>query len=237
MNLTIACLKYGKKYSAEYVNILRAMTKRHLSLPHTFICFTEDPEGIDPEIKTYPLPDMGLEAPNKAWWYKLKVFDPSLGLKGTLLFLDLDVVIISSIDKLFEYKPGKFCIIQDFLRVRYPDYSVRNSSVFRLEVGSYPDIWNEFVQSKEKIISSFHGDQDWITKCINDEELWPHDWIISYGWELKKRLSADEADFLSYEEHTDPPKDCAIIVFHGSPNPHDVAQAKKPDPIIKKYWH
>ena len=48
----IVCLKWGKKYSAEYVNKLYYMTQRHCKVPHEFVCFTDDLRDINPKIKT-----------------------------------------------------------------------------------------------------------------------------------------------------------------------------------------
>ena len=64
------------------------MVKRHMTLNYNFVCFTEDPIGIDPEIHVKPLPTVsGVEG----WWYKPFFFSPNLGINGTLLFLDLDL--------------------------------------------------------------------------------------------------------------------------------------------------
>ena len=48
--LNVVCVKYGTKYGADYVNKLFWGVKKHLSLEHTFTCFTEDSQGLDPEI-------------------------------------------------------------------------------------------------------------------------------------------------------------------------------------------
>ncbi len=233
----IACLKYGNKYGPKYVNILKNMISRHLSLPHKFICFTENTKGLDPEIQTIDLPDMGLSGEKKAWWYKLKAFDKDLPLKGTLLFLDLDLVIISNIDRLFEYQSKKFCIIQDFHRIGDPNYPIKNSSVFRLELGTYSNVWDDFIKFKEQIVQGFQGDQDWISAKVQDAILWPHDWIISYRWELKMRLDKDPSKHISYSDDSQPPRNCSIIVFHGEPSPHHVVDLNSPDPLIKRHWH
>ena len=45
--LTVACLKWGRKYGVDYVNILRDMVRRHLAVPHRFVCLTDDPAGIE----------------------------------------------------------------------------------------------------------------------------------------------------------------------------------------------
>ena len=47
----IICLKWGKKYSAEYVNKLYSMLSKHVHVPFTLTCMTNEPDGILPEIK------------------------------------------------------------------------------------------------------------------------------------------------------------------------------------------
>ena len=101
VNRYVVCLKYGDKYSAEYVNKLYNMVQRHLSLDHEFYCITENSAGLDPNIKLLPLdinPDIDI-----GWWYKINLFDPKFPLKGTILFLDLDIVIFNSIDKFSDF--------------------------------------------------------------------------------------------------------------------------------------
>ncbi|MCA9210969.1 MAG: hypothetical protein KDA55_21570, partial [Planctomycetales bacterium] len=109
--VNVICMKWGDKYGANYVNILRAMVRRHLSLPHRFVCFTENASGLHPEVEVFPLPE--LELPDgipERCWRKLCTFDRQLGdLHGPTLFLDLDVVVLGSLDSLFEL-PGKFFI-------------------------------------------------------------------------------------------------------------------------------
>ena len=126
----VICLKYGDKYDAEYVNKLHSMVSRHLTLDHEFVCFTEHPKGINPDIKIMPL---DVHHDIKGWWYKPLFFNPLLGIEGTLLFLDLDLIIFRNIDYLFTHKPGQFLIIRDFNRRMIKNYQKFNSSVFRLE--------------------------------------------------------------------------------------------------------
>ena len=51
----VLCIKWGSKYSADYVNKLYSMVERHLSLSHRFVCLTEDTTGLNSEIETKPL--------------------------------------------------------------------------------------------------------------------------------------------------------------------------------------
>jgi len=54
-SLNVVCVKFGTKYGADYVNKLYFGVKKHLSVAHTFTCFTEDPTGLDPAILVLPL--------------------------------------------------------------------------------------------------------------------------------------------------------------------------------------
>jgi hypothetical protein len=62
----VCCLKYGDKYSADYVNRLHNMVKRNLTIDYEFVCFTENSQDIDPSIRTEPLPSLSVSG----WWFK-----------------------------------------------------------------------------------------------------------------------------------------------------------------------
>jgi len=136
------------------------MVRRNVKRPHRFVCFTDDRADIHESVECLPLLDQGLTG----WWHKLSFFRPTLyDLSGTLLFLDLDLVILSSLEPFFDY-PGEFCIIRDWLASDY--VRLYNSSVFRLEIGSKTDVYNKFLLTSQQIISSCPGDQHWITQQI-----------------------------------------------------------------------
>ena len=75
----IICLKHGDKYSSEYVNKLHNMVRRNCTLPFKFGCYTEKPEGIDPSIEIFPLPDIGMIS---GWWYKPYFFNQNIPTQG-----------------------------------------------------------------------------------------------------------------------------------------------------------
>ena len=103
----ILCMKWGTKYGPEYVNRLYAMVRRHLSGDFNFVCLTDDTKGIRSEVQCFPIPPLALElAPGQVdrAWKKLTTFEENLyGLRGRALFIDLDVVIVGSLDAFFEY--------------------------------------------------------------------------------------------------------------------------------------
>jgi len=224
-NKFVCCLKYGDKYSADYVNKLYNMVQRNLTLDHEFVCFTEDATGIDNNIRIEPLELI----PNvKGWWYKPMFFNPDIVLKGTLLFLDLDMIIFDNIDKLFDYKPGEFCIIKDFNRYLIKNYDKFNSSIFRLNTfdKKHKNVYENFIKDPNIPIRRFHGDQDWIRYSIHkDFNYWPEEWIQSYKWEMrgKPKFNSKPRGERDFAENGDPviKEDTAIAVFHGDSNPHN----------------
>ena len=48
-------LKFGERYSADYVNKLYKGIRRNSSDPFDFYCYTENPEGLDENVKVIEL--------------------------------------------------------------------------------------------------------------------------------------------------------------------------------------
>ena len=179
----IACLKWGNKYSSEYVNNLKNMVARNTKTPHEFVCFTDNSQGIDADIRVEPLPKI----PTVGWWFKPYFLSNELPFKGTLLFLDLDLVVFRNIDALFDYKPGTFCIIRDFNRSFRQTWDRMNSSVFRTEIGMHDASYQDFKRNPSLHTQRNRGDQDWMFRHIKGHEFWPDDWIMSYKWEMRNK--------------------------------------------------
>lgn len=231
---TLLCLKHGAKYGPEYVNKLYNMVKRHCTLDFDFVCLTENVNGLDPHIKTLPLP-----SELQGWWCKPYMYSADLPLNGTILYMDLDVVIANNIDQLFTYKPGKWCTIRDFTRAMRPKWQKYNSSVVRFEAGQLNAVWTGFKHDAKNIQRRLFGDQDWLYEATfrdNPAELYPDEWIRSWKWEIRKsrefapggRKGAREFKTI---ENVEPRKDCCVCVFHGDPNPSHCK-----DPWVIKNW-
>ena len=108
-------MKWGTKYGAEYVNRLYQMVRKNLTIPFQMICLTDDTNGIDDEIKCFPIPELVLpDGLPERGWKKLTTFSPDLyGLSGNILFLDVDLVIIDNIDCFFSIISPIFSHIMD----------------------------------------------------------------------------------------------------------------------------
>jgi len=48
--LLVVCVYCGMECGSDYVNKLYNSVKNNLNLPHKFVCFTDDPEGLNEEI-------------------------------------------------------------------------------------------------------------------------------------------------------------------------------------------
>lgn len=231
MDKWFVCLKHGNKYSSEYVNKLYSMVERHSKTPHGFACITEDATGLHRDIKVISLPT---HVDLKGWWYKPWVFSDKFPLDGTIIFLDLDIVIIQNIDNLWTYNPGKFCIIRDFNRSSIKDWDKFNSSIFKFEKGTFSPVWTNLIKDTN-VTKRLHGDQDWIFSQIKTNfSFWPDEWIQSYKWEIRDRRDVIKVGFKrQFKDVANPQVDprTKILVFHGEPKPDEVQ-----DPIIVDNW-
>jgi hypothetical protein len=220
--VTVLCIRFGNKYGREYVERLRNMVSRHLTVPYEFVCLTDDQHPIN-GVRNIVMPDQGYA---KKWWHKVHMFDPALPLKGRVLYLDLDVVISSNIDKLVSYEPTAFVGILDFNRKFYPAWQHLNSSTMAWNHGSQSGVFSKFIANTREAMR-LHGDQDWIWKIAKDQiKWWPKNWIQSYKWEIRSRdeltMQYGKRQFKTVKNDVISPSGCCIAVFHGDPNPADV---------------
>lgn len=229
--LNVVCLKHGTKYGPEYVNKLYNMIRRHLTMPHRFICFTEDRKDLNDNIEIIDLPKLPIDG----WWYKPYIFKHGHFPDGdTILYFDLDMVIVNNIDHFVTYMASHFVGLQDVGRVFRPGYQKLGSAVMRWPANKYHDIWdkleNNFGQAKR-----LHGDQDWIWSIYGGEiKFFPEQWILSYKWEVRTRdelHGLGKNSFFKTVRNPEIPNGCAVLAFHGNPPVHAVQ-----DPVIVDNW-
>ena len=104
--VNIITLKYGTKYGPEYVNKLLNGFKRNTERNFKFICFTDDPRELEPEIEVRELPEDWKRLCGKAM-----IFRPENDFEGLNFFIDLDMIITGNLDKLLDF-PGKFALMR-----------------------------------------------------------------------------------------------------------------------------
>lgn len=230
--VNVICMKWGSLYSSAYVNNLHQGVVRHLKRPHRFVCFTDDVDGIHNTIETAPLPDSGgTPSLRDSRWRKLSLFSSALvNLSGPALFLDLDVVIVGSLDVFFDY-PGEVLMIRDDdpfrakpLRKLNPRRdaflaSVGNSSVFRYEIGAHHYIYDSYRTNPDLAHRNYEISQQFQSAQLLERgylRYWPSGLCVSFKNKcVTPRLR-------SFWQHPSIPEGTRIVVFAGTPKMADV---------------
>lgn len=147
--VNVVCIKWGTRYGPEWVNRLYAMVRRNTSWQIRFVCFTDDTNDIRPEVECQPLPDVRLDPALGKNWRKVGLMQSGLGgLTGMTLFLDLDLVIIGSLDPFFTHD-GRFCIIREW---KDPELGYGNSSVMRYFIGMESAVLDRFYTTPTEVL-------------------------------------------------------------------------------------
>jgi hypothetical protein len=253
----IVCLKWGKKYPADYVNKLYSMVGKQFNAPFSFFCITDDSTGLADAIQIITLPEQGLTG----WWNKMWLFSPEFPLEGTCLFLDLDIVIAEPIDCFFEYQvEKKFCSIRDFVRDEF------NTSVIRWEAGC-PElvaIWHQFtrfvdqlenskwekfkkhlrylrrrfslksrkrIKSKRELtqLGTYKGSQKWLS-----EKIYRKPWVTQFpeGWCFSYKWGVQKSQGVAQHQEGTWLEGGCIAIFEGKPKPHECMDV----PWVAKHW-
>ncbi|MGE0115554.1 MAG: glycosyltransferase [Steroidobacteraceae bacterium] len=242
--VNVLCIKWGQKYGAHYVNVLRSMVSRHLQRPHRFICLTDDATGIDPGVEVFPMPKVGFADFDEMqpWarqhgWLKLTSFAwPLYDLQGPTLFIDLDVVIVGELDSFFDV-PGEFVVIREWDKRD----GTGNTSVYRFNAGAHLDALEYFKQHADAARREYRNEQQYITTFVARQgkmQFWPEAWCRSF------KRHCVRAHVLNWFLPPRIPEDARIIAFHGKPNPPDAIAGRSgkwyrrvlPTQWIKEHW-
>lgn len=242
---TVLCMKWGHKYGPEYVNRLYAMVRRHLSGDFTFVCLTDDRSGIRSEVVCHPIPSLDLpQGIPERGWTKITTFSADLteqyGLSGAALFLDIDIVIVGSLDAFFEapLSQGEIHIIHDYKR---PWRITGNSSVYLFEMGAHTEVLRYFRTHFEAIRKQFRNEQAYLSDFIHQKgglRYWPQSWCPSFKYHCIPTWPSN------YWREPLIPSGAKIIIFHGECNPPDALAGKrnrrfrfiKPTKWVAAHW-
>ncbi len=220
-SVNVLCIKWGKKYGPEYVNRLHNMVRRHLHRPFRFVCLTDDAQGIDPGIEVKPIPPIGFDEfdQRKPWtfghgWLKLTSFaKPLYDLEGRTLFLDLDIVIVDSLDPFFD-QPGGFGVIKEWDKKD----GTGNTSVYLFTVGAHVDALDHLRNGYPKVVEEVRNEQEFITGYLGRQgkvSYWPEEWCRSFKRHCMRR------GIMGWFAPPVIPPGARVIAFHGKPNPPD----------------
>jgi len=233
-----ACLIHDTLYDWTYVDRLYRSLCRNLTPTVRMHVFTESTRHVPNPYIRHDLEEWdGVRGPKRSWWYKVQLFNPQHWDTGytKMLYFDLDTVIVSNIDWLWQQPDVRFWAARDFKYLMKSSRWCINSSVMWFDPMKYQYVYREF--DLKQIVNNprcpWHGDQDYIYSKIKDDvAYYSTDQILSYRWEV-----AEGGYDFRYRKHLDPggpsvlPSDASILIFHGNPKPLDVK-----DTIISQHW-
>jgi alpha-N-acetylglucosamine transferase len=207
--LNIVCFKWGN-WPVNYVYKLKNMVERHVTLPHTFSCFSDkEIKGID----TIEIP------PHVLTWKKnfpkFYVYSKNNGLSGRTIMLDLDIVIVDNIDEMLSYS-GAWCAVRPLGK---PNARHRGGALVSFDQDKYHWLYDDMAKNVGEYERLYRGNERFVyEKYFYASDTWQDlfpGYVQSYKWGVKKKIS----DNLKY------------IIFHGNPRPHQVN-----DELITEHW-
>lgn len=229
-----ACVIHGSVYDWMYVEKLYNMVQRNINVPVQFHVYTEHDRKVPDHMIKHELVDWQISGPKKSWWYKMQLFNPA-NFAGDLLYFDLDVIVCRDISWMLSAATEKFWTIRDFRYLQKGTLYDMNSSVMWWNVENFAWVWDKFKQADfTKILKQYHGDQNYLSATIDyDRRRYFEDqYFQSYRWQVHdgglkfpQRVPVRPGAGAVIDGNT------AVIVFHGSPKPHEVH-----DPEIVKLW-
>ena len=216
MNITIVTWLWpgNRSYVPEHVNVLGAMFRRHLSLPHRFVCIT-DLRGKY-EVETMPMPIEAkamavLKTPEggrfPSCYRRLWMFSEDAKCLGDrVMMVDIDMILTGNIDHLFDYEA-------DFVgwrpKASWGGTDRLGGGIYLMTPGTHTEVFDDFVGQPsilEARKAGYRGsDQAWIShKLVDQVEVWPDDVGIYSIRDLRNKPL---------------PRDACLVQFNGVGKP------------------
>ena len=229
-----ACVIHGTAYSWDYVERLYNMLSRHITPGIRLHVYTEADRPVPEPMIKHVLEPWAISSPKKYWWYKMQLFNPAHH-SGPLLYFDLDTVIVSNLNWIWQQPTTYFWAIRDFKYLWRPNHTGVNSSVMWWNTLHYQNIWDTFAQQDlGTTMQKYPGDQDYISATIPQNQLRFFDtnrvqswrWqCLDGGYNFRKRRHQSPGTGTHITDST------SIMVFHGNPKPEQIT-----DQTVVAHW-
>jgi hypothetical protein len=177
---SVVCVKWGALYGPEHVNRLYAMVARHTTPPFRLVCLTDDRSGIRPDVQCFDLPDLCCAVGTMGTWRKQILWGREVpGLNGVALFIDLDSVIVGSLDGCFSFgKPDDVILARNRA---LPFRKRGQTSVFRYPIRVNPRILYDFRADPQGIADQRQFEQPDVTNAVKGGvKFWPEAWTRQF---------------------------------------------------------
>lgn len=233
---TVCCFQWNngfRNYKPAYVNVLAKSIARNLSIPHRFVCITDETAGFSRRVELLKTPDAALVAGSipspegarfPASYRRLWALSEEAKVLGDrVMMIDIDCVVPRNIDSLFDEEA-------DFVGWR-PNYAWGNEhriggGSWMVRTGSCTGAWNDFIADPPAAIArarkaGFRGsDQAWLSYYMKNCAVWPRNSGILQSQDLRKN------------RFTVLPAGARIVHFNGRHKPWDMLRI----PWIRKHW-
>jgi hypothetical protein len=236
VSVTIACFQWNigyREYLSHYVNVLCRAVRRNLSIPHRFVCITDETDGFDPAVELMPLPESArkvadIPSPEGARFpssfRRLWLLSDEARCLGDRVFqTDIDCVVTRSLDRLMS-------VDADFVGWKpnstWGTKGRIGGGTWMVRTGVFGELWERFAEDPAAEIAAarlegYRGsDQAVLSKWFNGGVTWPRDAGIYQSQDMKAR------------RFTALPDDARLVHFNGVTKPWNCIGI----PWVRKHW-
>lgn len=216
----ICVLKRGGDYTPEYVRKLFSMISRNYTGDFRFVCMTDELTD-NVQVRDPRFIVLKLEHNFQGWWSKFEIF----GLYGTVIYFDLDTVILGSLDDMVKaaesLKKDEFIGLGTFNSYKelFPELKF-NSGVMAWN-GDYRFVLNNFDYEMMSTSPKYDGDEGWIRQILSSKSI-----TIKYWQDLVSGIYGYKRHCLSKL-----PADARVVCFYKRPRPHEAKEQ-----WVKENW-
>lgn len=148
------------------------------------------------------------------WWAKAELFRPDLEKLGRIFFMDLDTVIVGSLEPFMIDNPGRPIVTEDWY------YGGPSQSLLIYEGGELSRIYEEFMKDPQYWM--LEGDK-MKQPNFGDQILVRQEWSGEFRY-IQAVYPGLVGSFKATFHQRKPPAVVRIVGFHGHPRPHEVNQ-------------
>lgn len=201
----VLILKSGGDFKMSDVYLLTSHINRYWQgLPRPSIyCYTdlvtEQKEVVGLTIRPLPVKEW------TGWWSKMNLFAPSLQPLRPFLYIDIDTVIINTINGLVppEDKQDNFITLRDF----YKPQKLASGLMWIPNTANMNKIYSVWFSDVVKNSKTYRGDQDFISSVVKADLYWQDIFGVDYITTFKPNK----------QWRVNMPVTSAVVCFHGEP--------------------
>lgn len=229
---------YRTQFRSEHVNVLKNRVRECLSMPHRFSCITDDPRGLDPDIRAIPIWDTYADIPNPSnpqnpsCFRRLRMYaaEARTLIGERIVSIDIDMVPTGELRPLFD-RPEDFVIWGGQSMDGKPSgvpYCWYNGSMQLLTAGSRQQVWEQFDPATSPAAANR-------ARCRGSDQGWIA-YVLGYG---EAKWTTDDGVY-SFKNHILSaggvlPQNARMVAFHGKHNPWD-ADVQAAHAWVRRHW-